>query len=277
MKLNEKELRKYTYIRDVFDGTCELNDYKGISISCVDEQGKLLKEPIEESIKQMSKDENKCYLHATCFDKEEKDYFIALAKNEDNSYIDTEIVNIAVKFLHNLDIYDLIVTVGGTIDNKELLENLDTLDIPAGNSLEKSNEPYDKEMYFDVFLEDSLLVHGGRNSERGITYFKINYKDIEEAVDYDKESQELDAFIEPSSETAVNDAFIIGTNLKDAGFKVVTNYSLKKYSEDDIRTNFMIIVDESGIKNYEVILKDLKTKEKRTVKIDNLVEELSFL
>lgn len=276
MKLNAKETRKHTYIRDIFDGTCELNDYKEISISCINDHGEVSENPIGESILQFPKDENRCYLHAISFDKEEKEHFIALARNKDNYYIDTEIINMATKFLHNLDLYDLIVKIGGTKDNKDLLESLDALDIAAEKTDKKSIDSFDKEMFFDIFLDDHLLVHGGYNSEKEISYFKIDYRSVETVMNYDARIQELDAFIVPKTKECVDDAFIIGTNLKDAGFKVVTNYTMEKFEEDSLHANFLITFDESSLKDYEVRLKDLKTKEEHTVKIDNLIEELSF-
>lgn len=277
MQLKGKEMHKFNYIKDIFDGTCELNNCENIMIPVSDEQGQLIDDSIEKAATFIGDQRGRFYFHTPYYTDKEKYQFVVIAKAEKNVYLESELVNLAVKVLHNLDEYEVIVNLGGSENHDDLQEVLDSIEIASALDSVALDERYEKELGFDIVIGEDIVAHGGANYGVGIAYFTMDYETLEKHVSYVKEKQELDAFIVPKNQKCMNDAFIVGTNLKDAGFKIEIHYLEHKVEEENIRANFLITFDEKDIANYEVELKDLKTKESHKVKIDDLIEELSFL
>lgn len=277
MLLKGKEMRKFQYVKDIFMGTCELNNYDSIMLPTFAQGGKPIEDYLDEVLKHLDNKLDRCYFECHPYCKEETCEFIALIKGKNDTYLESELINLAVKTLHNLDEYDCQVTIKGSKDHKELIENLEALDIAASLGNTFVDDKYDKELSFDITIGESLVIHGGASYDLKLTYFKIYYEQLQKIVEYREKMEELDIYISPKDESSLNDAFLIGTNLKDAGFKTGVNYFLEDFEEENLHSNFLITFDSKDIANYEVKLKDLKTKETKTVKIDELVEELAFI
>lgn len=259
-------IQKYEYALDIFKGTCELNNYEQITFQY---EEKLSKNMLPDT----SNLNDKSYYHCLTFDKKPTYVFGAINKKEPTIYIVGEIINMASKVLYHLDVPDIKISLyTNGYNTEELVSNLETLDLEVETH---ENNTKGETLSFEISSNDKLVVKGG--IKENLTYFTINYSSLENVYDYTDERLPLDAYIFVEDKSVLDDAFIIGSNLKDAGFKVEVDYSLKKVTKDDINACFLITFDSKDIENYQVKLIDMATEELKKVMIDNLVEELSFL
>ena len=112
--------------------------------------------------------------------------------------------------------------------------------------------------------------------------FAIGYErlaSIVKSLDLIDTSETLDIYIAPIDIKNISDALIIGTDLRDAGFKCEidyrdTNFKNKMSTASKMNASFAVIIGEEELKDYSVILKDLKTKEEKKISINNLADEL---
>ena len=197
MQLKGKEMHKFNYIKDIFDGTCELNSCENIMIPVSDEQGQLIDDSIEKAVTFIGDQRGRFYFHTPYYTYKEKYQFVVIAKAEKNVYLESELVNLAVKVLHNLDEYEVIVNLGGSENHDDLQEALDSIEIASALDSVALDERYEKELGFDIVIGEDIVVHGGANYGEGIAYFTMDYETLEKHVSYVKEKQELDAFIVP--------------------------------------------------------------------------------
>lgn len=259
MNLKGNEMRKFEYILDIFKGTCELNSFSPLQSPI--KNGSELRKTLRENIKDIK---GKFYSYGNTFTPDENIELSAFIVGNDNVYRRCEIVNLAVKTLNNIGIYDVQVNIDSS--NKELVENLEMIDLDI-----KDVSTDSEKFSFSLVLEDRVIGTGGYD---GMLYFTLNYKDIDSVYEY-REDDIFDVFIKPNDESVLEDALAIATNLKDAGFKIEVDYELESTNIPD--ASFLVTFDSSDIGKYVVHLKDLKTHEEREVMIDNLVEELSFI
>lgn len=182
----------------------------------------------------------------------------------------------------------------------ELLSNLEALEIEyeLDDNLVRGLDYYDYAVFEfitdDEKLEGSNTICGGgrynglvKNLDgpnlNGIG-FAIGYErlgEIIESLNLVPKSDNLDVYIVPISTDQLSDALIIGSMLKDAGYKTEIDYrdmNIKnKFSQaNKLETAYIITIGEEEIKNYSVKLKDAKTGEEYTVGINNLVDELDM-
>lgn len=183
---------------------------------------------------------------------------------------------------------------------KELLETLDALEIDyeIDENLVRGLDYYDYAV-FEFVTEDkklsgaSTICAGGRYNDlvksldgpelNGVG-FALGYERLGEILknlDLVPRASTLDVYVIPVTKNELSDAFIIGTMLKDAGYKTEIDYrntNLKnKYSKaSKMETSYIVTIGEEEIKNYTVKLKDAKTGDEKTIGINNLVEELDI-
>lgn len=277
MKLIGENIKKFEYVLDIFKGTCELNNYDCIKTP-IKEDSSLRTSNVLACLKLSNEHENlgKVYFYGPVFASEESIELGAISFKKRSIYRAGEIINLAVKFINNIGIDEVKIKLASILDEhykKELIENLMTLDI----DIEEGDVEYsdlDKICAFDILIEGQKVGHGGGKEE--YSYFKIDYQSLAQLCDHDVMVFPLDVFIKPESSRVLSDAFIIGSNLKDAGLKVEVDYD-GDIEIKDLDANYLIEFSEKDIANYEVKLIDLKTKEEKTIKIDNLVEELAFM
>ena len=182
----------------------------------------------------------------------------------------------------------------------ELLETLDSLEInyEIDEGLVRGLDYYDY-VVFEFVTEDkhlsgaSTICGGGRYNEmvkelggpelNGIG-FALGYERLQEilkTLELVPQKSPLDVYVIPVTKEQLSDAFIVGTMLKDAGYKTEIDYrdvSLKnKFGEaNKSGTNFIVTLGEEEVKSYSVKLKDAKTGEEKTFGINNLVDELDI-
>lgn len=181
-----------------------------------------------------------------------------------------------------------------------LLSTLDSIEIEyeIDENLVRGLDYYDYAV-FEFVTEDknltgaSTICAGGRYNDLVKTLggpelngigFALGYERLQEilkSLDLTKQSKDLDVYVIPVTNNEVSDALIIGTMLKDAGYKTEIDYrdvSLKnKYSQaNKMNTAYIVTIGEEELKNYTVKLKDAKTSEEKTIGINNLVEELDM-
>lgn len=274
MNYNELEAMKYEYILSIFEGTCQLNGYKSINVDTFNENGSSANDCKDECIRKCKDKDAKYYFHLSTFDDREHKKFCVFNNNSQDIYTNSELINMAFKTLNNMDVYDVTLNIESKDECKDLLENLESLGVP---STRNSSNKGDDVIYFDITGNGDLIVHGELDKETSVGYYEIDYEVLSSFCEYKNVYQEFDAFVYADDKDVLSDALIIATDLRDSGFKIETDYSLRKIDENKLEANFLIIVDKKGINNYEVLFKDLKTKETKQVKIDNLIEELSFL
>lgn len=260
------DVKKYNYVLDIFKGTCELNNYNESGL--IYEKGNLSDFKVFES------KASKIYYSGLVY-KEQTDCMMgALNKLVPSAYTICEIINLAAKFLNNLDIEDYeiqITSYGEGAD--EVIDNLEALDL---NVCGVEAEPSDGEsISFSIVVKSKVVILGGMNKTEAC--FKTYFNDIDKVFNYRESDEKMDVYIYPMDEESLSDAFILGSNIKDAGFKTEIDYSLKQLKREEINAMCMVTFNKENIKKYEVKLIDLATDEVKTVSIDNLIEELTFM
>ncbi len=260
------DIKKYNYVLDIFKGTCELNNYNESAL--IYEKGNLSDFKVFES------KASKAYYNGLVYNEQTDCMMGALNKLDPSVYTVCEIINLAAKFLNNLDIedYEIQITSYGK-DFSEVLENLEALDL---NVYGVEAEPSEGDsISFSIVVQDKSIIIGGMNKTEA--YFKTYFNDIDKVFNYRESDEKMDVYIYPMDEESLSDAFILGSNIKDAGFKAEIDYSLKQLKREEIDATYMITFNKENIKKYEVKLIDLATDEVKTVGIDNLIEELAFM
>ncbi|HBA37464.1 MAG TPA: hypothetical protein DCY94_01945 [Firmicutes bacterium] len=266
--MNTNKIKKLEYFTDIFKGTCELYNFSPIGLPILDGDT-----PIEHQIDLAIKDPdvsktNKLYYEGPAFASGEHRELGALITGYTENYRIAELITLATKILYNADIYETTVIID--TKSKELVEALELVDLVVKEEkLEK--DKLDTDLAFEIIAGDYTVARGG--GENGTYYFYIDYRAIEDLIEHDYKNT-LDVFISPKTNKVLEDTFVISTNLKDAGFKIETDYEMKVTNFANLDADFLIIIDEEGMAKYTVHLKDLKTKDEREIMIDNLIEEL---
>ncbi len=260
------KIKKHEYFLDIFKGTCELNNYNQVE-SQMKYEGSLRKNLVDSTLEELktNNETGKFYTYGIVFNEEETFNGLTLMQGNINAYRLSELINLNVKILYNAGLDNAIVHTS----NKEIIDNLEAVDLETKEENVKK-ENYDKIDAFEIEVEGLVVAHGGYNED--FAYMTCYYDAIEDLIDYDENSS-LDAYIMPKEKECLDDAFVIATNLKDAGFRVDVDYELNK---QELAADFLITFDSKDISNYQVHFKDLKTNEEKEVMIDNIVEELSF-
>ncbi len=260
------KIKNHEYFLDIYKGTCELNNYNQIE-GKLNDNGTLRKTLIDSILEELktSDETGKFYTYGVVFNVEETFNGLTLILGNINTYRLSELINLNVKILYNAGLDNAIIHTS----NKKIIENLETVDLEIKEETVQK-EKYDEKEAFEIEVNDRVVAHGGYNDE--FAYMTCYYDAIEDLIDHD-ENNSLDAYIMPKNEDVLNDAFVIATNLKDAGFRVDVDYELNK---EELSADFLITFDSRDISNYKVHFKDVKTNEDKEVMIDNIVEELSF-
>lgn len=263
MNLRGDEMRKHEYMLDIFKGTCELYNYEPGYFKAF---GGSVSDDIEKIIQKEDWGNRNVYFYGPVLDEEECAVFGG-CRNNDNPYALSEVVTLGVKILENVGLDDVRVQVDKK-ETGELISNLEALDIEVETEEEVGGR-------FVIFQEDKPLIMGSTKDDK--IYF---YGNVSEVVNTQKiltEKMTIDAYISPMDEDTLDDAFVIGSNLRQAGFKIVIDYSMKQVTKDDVDAIFLVTFTKEDIAKYQVKLVDMDTKEIKTVMIDNLIEELSFM
>ena len=181
---------------------------------------------------------------------------------------------------------------------EELLSNLEALDIEyeIDEKLVRGLDYYDYAVFEYVTSDERLagastICGGGRYNNlvknlggpdlAGVG-FAVGYErlaTIVKSLDLVDLKDAIDVYIAPIDAKNISDALIIGTDLRDAGFKCEidyrdTNFKNKMSTASKMNASFAVIIGEEELKDYSVVLKDLKTKEEKKISINNLADEL---
>jgi len=269
MKLVGDEMRKFEYVVDVFKGTCELNNFEGIKVPSIDEDGCVCKDIVSEAMAIETKDTSKIYFYGIQEGEEEMFVLGALADVK-STYSIVEMINMTVKFLMNLNVEEVTVEVNGK-DSEFIQETLEVVNIPVSLGKEETTT-------FIVYVGEEKVAFGGLGGALSDKVFmEMNYDAFADMVEYKHKQAPIDVYVAPTMEEVLDDAFIIGTDLRDAGLKVEVDYSLKQVTSENVNASLLITFDKEDIAKYQVKLIDMGTKEIKTVMIDNLIEELAFI
>lgn len=254
------DMKKFECALDVFKGTCELNNYNLVSVTL--EEGK-------NTVKPEIKGNKSYYYSVVLTDK--MDYIMGAVNTlEPDTFQIGELINMASKVLYNLDIDDIHIEINSNNNEEELVSNLEALDLDVEISSNKASN-----LSFSINVEDKNVINGGVEDDK--IYFELHYSDLEKVYTAHEKNEGLDVYVYPMDKESLSDAFILGSNLKDAGFKTEIDYSLKQVDKSKLNASFMISFNKDDIKKYEVKFIDLATNEVKTVGIDNLIEELAFI
>lgn len=269
---------KLEYALDIFKGTCELNVFNKHYLPTYSDN-----EPRRSLIEVASKlieDKGKFYFFGPTYKNDETYSLGAIITSKNDLYSIIELINLSVKYLYNLGIEDVsVIFKEGPNKFKfkdELKEELDSLYIVCDFEEELDLiKDRDDNLGFDISIDGEVVAHGGVSNKN--IYVEFEYSKLEESFTYRSDENIYDAYILPKSEKVFTDALSIGVDLRDSGFKVEIDYDLKEVDIDNIKSQYLITLDETDIKKYRVHLVDLGTKEEKEIMIDNLIEELSFM
>lgn len=181
---------------------------------------------------------------------------------------------------------------------KELLDNLEALEInyEIDDNLVRGLDYYDYAV-FEFVTEDerlsgaSTICAGGRynNLVKNLdgpdlpgVGFAIGFerlKEIVKSLSLKPKENKIDVYVASVDDTNMSDAFIIGSDLKDNGFKCEidyrsTNIKNKLSTANKLGVSYIVIVGPEEMKKFSVKLKDAATKEEKIVPINDLADEL---
>ncbi len=270
MVLKNEDMRKYEYILDVFKGTCELNNFEALRVPAYVD-GKGYADIVAKVREEIPEDCEKAYFYGPVWDETEGVVLGAMRWN--NSIYDvSEMINMAVKVLKNMDVEECTVVLWGE-NAPFVVENLEALDVVAKE--EKGDLGKDK-LRFSMYVDEEEVGRGALG-ENDLIYFSIDYEKLEENVSYKDAVGPLDVYVSPSCKEVLDDGFVIGAMLRDAGFKTEVDYSLEQATEDKVKATFLVTFDKEDIEKYRVKLVDMATREVKTVMLDNLIEEILYV
>ena len=183
----------------------------------------------------------------------------------------------------------------------ELLEALDNLEIDyeIDDNLVRGLDYYDYAVFEFISEDDNLngastICGGGRYNNLVSTLdgpelngigFAIGYERLQEilkTLDLTPKIDPIEVYVVPVTEEQLSDAFVIATTLKDSGFKTELDYRKtnvkNKFSvANKLGTNYIITIGEEEQSTYTVKLKDAITGEEKTIKVNDLIDELNTL
>lgn len=248
-----KEKNNYDYAKSIFFGTCEISNYESVYLNYKDYDEMLKKVPFD-----------KYYYYTEISDNP---IFGLVNKNFSNDYELADMIKTVIKILDNIGIEDF--QVKSDKFSELLKNNLESIDIAAQDEILKNDE------YLKVYVSgDEVIV--GRLIDN-ILNFEISYNSLSRHINHENSLKYYDVYVSTTDDSLLGDALIIGNNLKDAGVVTEINLTLKRLDEDSLKADFLVLFNKEDISNYQVTLRDLKTKEERKVGIDDLVEEISFM
>lgn len=258
MILKTDKTRKMESAIDIFKGTCELNAFEPVKIyrsGFIDEEANI---PLKGKFYYILEDIDMCHMEAISFTHTTHEL--------------QEIINMGVKALYNMGIEDVKVVVDeqNREDTKYLMSDLETLEIPAEYG--SVNTMGDKAA-FAIFVSGRHVASGGITLGE-YTYLSIDYYALEEFYNYKETGDVTDVIVCPKAKIVLSDAFIVATNLRDAGLKVEVDYSL---GIDQLNSStFLIEVDKKAMSKFRVKLIDRNTHEEQDIAINDLVEVLLY-
>ncbi len=255
----KNKIKKEDYALDIFKGTCELNNYQRIDTS-IEYDGTLRKDLIKGMVEKLKNEKltGKFYTYGIVLNKEEELHMMSIIMGNMNNYRLCELINMNVKALYNMELYNVTVR----ISNKDIIEKLRMLDLTVCEE-ESTNK-------IEIEVNDKVLMSGAYN--KTYAYLNLNYNTLEGIMKYE-DNLALDAYIMPEDLNILDDALLIATYLSDAGIRVDVDYELKK---EVLSTEFIIKVSSEDISKYLVRLLDTKTNEEKEVSINDLVGELLY-
>lgn len=279
--MNFEKARKKEAIFDMFKGMCELNCYSLILPKEMSSTRKNLLEGLFDEIDC----KGNYYLYGITYEETEDLKLAAILKGRTDTYAIAELVNLVYKVYFFLNEENIQIRINDiTLKNekcKHIIEELDNLGIPSIHDNKVDiKEPYDKDVSFDILIDDKKVAHGGVNRDLAISYILISMEESIKTIEIENKETSTDVYLFPETKEVYSDALVISTELKDCGFKTEVDYSLNKENIEKIdvlKYRTLITFNESDIKKYSVKLTLLSTKEVHDVSIENLVEELNLI
>lgn len=259
MILSTYEAKKLEAFTDIFKGTCELNGFDIVKVSGDYSLNELKSINPKGKVYYVDDEEGKVKLHAINFSV--------------GTYDLAEMVNMVVRALYNADLMEVTVLFNEKAKEtfEPIIEDLEMLEIPCGFAELKASKG---DILFEVRIDDNVVGGGCVYKDEYIEIY-IDYEQVKEYYEYREEDSEIDAYVIPASKDVLSDAFVISSNLKDAGLRVQVDYTM---GEEQLGNSvFLIDLDAKLIASYKVKLTDRKTHEVRELSIDDLAEALLFI
>lgn len=272
--MKSEDVRKMKYVLEVFEGACEIDNFEEIRLPFKKEKN--ITDILKSALNTMDNNCNKAYFNTCIFDPDESIEFGIICREAFSIYRLGEIINIACMVLDVLDIYDITVGIKSSkdFDPEELIENLGMINLTVNDEGKNKTDEF---LTFSITYKDREIARGGVDSKKEYSYLFMKYDSFSEIFKYRDEDDRLDLYINPTDEEVLSDAFTLGTELRDSGFSVEVDYSLKQAKSSEVKASVIITFDKDDIAKNQVKLVDMATREIKTVKIRNLLEELAFI
>lgn len=290
--------KKYDYITRVLASFAEIYHYD-YSMSSLFEEESVRKHGILGRIRGFydnhyneSEIPTKFFYQEVVFDTEQQnEYGFLNFKPADDSAL-ADIISLAVRILEAMGMKDVMVKLDVSKKRKEYLINyLDVLDINYEEK-EIKNE-YTSDCSFQIFGKNTfnkevLLIQGGDLSNYSKKVSGLSDKvfgfwgTIENLLEVvlghlHLDESMLDVVVTYGSEMEKEKAYYLTQELRLNGFKTeVIKRVEKSFIKEHYNTKYVISMKEEEMKKDEVVLTDLYTKEKKTVKELDLIQYLDI-
>ena len=263
-----RNAKAYNYILDIFKGECELNGYNYI------------KALGDMNLDEVLKEEKKVY-----YDRDSEFGFATLSKN--GLFGPLEAINLAYKYIYMVGLENSWIEFKTAQNDyeKEITENLESIDIDCDivDDIElKNGELLRFQIKTDKYNTPVLTGFVKKEGVDTLTCVSINYNMLIAVIDTDRQVETLPIDVCVISDTSFqSDAFIIGTSLKDAGYKAEIDYSDTTLKEKEkivkeLNPSYIVSITEKSMKNFEVELTDVKVGETHKIGINDLIEEIDM-
>lgn len=232
----------------------------------------------------------KMFYQEVMFDQEQKSEYGFLTLGEIDDFMMADMISLAVRILEACGLSNVVVRVQVTHSNQEdLFRYLDCLDI----SYEEAELSSDKPTAFEIVMKNELgssmcLVEGGDYSN-----FSKNLSGLDDRVfafrgflepllamtfdTFHLDDSMLDVVVTYGSEAEKEHGLYLMQELRLNGFKTeLISRCEKKYIKEHFNTKYVISLKEEQMKQDEVLLVDLYTNEKKSIKELDLIGYLDI-
>ena len=286
--MEKEKLHIIEQVQNAFNAACLLNGYEGIIPTMKIEDSEIeIVLPHEEKIFYTIpaiKDKNGIVLEALSTTAKEIHYVLDMINM---SRMMTELLGFNWEYEVSLKINAK--NAADFIKLKVILAALEFEEIDIGENIDENLE---NEFEFSIcYLDEEAdieLIKGNTHiyNDNYVNYVSSHLENFVNTLskkgkhDVNCDCDILEVYIIPKEEENFTDSSIIASDLHNMGIQAITDYrdctfeeKLKTAKEQG--TKAILIIDESAMSKFSVKLFDVALKEEKTVKLDNLIDELS--
>ncbi len=287
--------RKYDYIHRVLASFAEIYHFEYTKSSIL-EEGTIKTNGMTSKIRSYYKNHRNeeetavkiFYSEPIIKEEEQTEYGFLTFKEQSDSSL-AEIISLAVRLLEAFGIKDVTVELNCPEPRRKYLLNyFDVLDINYEEK--KLKTEYFSDCVFEITQKKGQktisMIQGGDLTNLGkkvgkldnnIFGFRGNIEAILEMTDIPLEEELLDIVITFDSEIEKEKAYYLTQELRLNGFKTECIKRIEKsYIKKHFNTKYVISMKEEEMKKDEVVLTDLYTGEKQTIKELDLIQYLDI-